>query len=168
MKTYLSRGDLDTIAAIDFAYAMGDMLLEQFPAEPEAERQAIEAMAKTLQDACITALKRYPCQLVTNRHAARIVRKANHLIDQGFGETAQPYTVFTAFIMATTEKHLSVKNRKNGQIAKNGWIKDTRTRAAIQAVHDAVYALHIWFDPDYEDEESLDRGCRGAAVFAAA
>jgi hypothetical protein len=157
MDKYMSDNQRDAISILDMAYAFGLMCEKENP-----DDIALVAMAYELKKTAYAALMLYPCQLFTPADKEVAKKRAEIMVEKGFGKPEIPGVAWTSFLLAEIEK-LGKKLK-----ASDNPVNYVRLTAVME-VADIIHGIHVYFDPDYDsDYESIELGIEAAKVYATA
>ena len=160
-RNTISKNVRFTIGCADFAYAFAEMLSEQ------SKETEIISMADSLSKSALAALSVLPSQEVRKRkdYLTEILNRAEKMMNTCLSNKQVHGASLSAFLIALFEKLLYIPHDKTGQPKKNGWIKDSQIRDALQDIIDILQGLMTQFDSEYELTDELDQGIKAFQIY---
>lgn len=144
------------ISLLDMAYALADMIIGT------AMDEALLSMASELRKTANGALRLYPCALFTKKDKEESIRRAEKLVEKGFGKSEIQGVTWTSFLLAEFEK-------LDAELAKSNKPENKFRRSALTEIRDIIHGIHVYLDPEYDsDTEAIDLGIKAAKIYSMA
>ena len=162
MKQYVSSGKRKTIGVLDFIYAFGAMVRDQ------SDEDHILSLADALSESALQGLGCLSdeCKILEKKYLSEMIRKAEKMIEEGFGSTEISGDTWTAFLLRLLDIQLFKPMRKNGLPKKNGWIRNNALRGHLKDCRNILYSLSLAFsDDENEDFEAIKLGDKVSGIY---
>ena len=128
---------LNTISTIIFAEALTEAINKNYP----VNNIRLKNILSDITDACEHAYQHW--KPLNDKDAVKML-KLFAKMQQSIVEKEENPRVYTNYVLGKIDDLIT-------------FIKNPIRRAAIMAIYDAVFALHLYFDHNLKDQDSIDK-----------
>lgn len=150
-----SNSTLDCMAKIAMCHAISRMIEENEKCFQEPLRSTFKSFSKDLDQACLDAYIAFHANRLPEKDIRKVALKFQHMNKFAFNDEYDngfDFKYYTSFCMELLDDSLNK-------------LKTPDRIKAFNSLHDIIYGLHLYMDPDYEDTHSAEKGTKAFNIW---